>query len=86
MLLLSIIVALLGLIVCLCGALWLWFGLNPESDRYTDDGMLYPGQQRSEVLPRYIRDSRRPTLMVVIGGGIQVVAGILSLVATLPTS
>lgn len=82
MLIFSICVALLGLILSLIGAAWLWFGLDPENERYIDDGMLYPGQQTSEVLPRYIKDSRRPTLIVLIGGGVQVLGGILSLIAT----
>lgn len=83
MLLASIVVALVGLVLSLAGAAWLWFGLDPENVRYLDDGLLYPGRQQSAVLPRYIRDSRRPTLMVVVGGGVQVIGGILSLAAAL---
>lgn len=69
----SLLVALLGLVLSLGGAAWLWFGLDPESERYQADGMLHPGVQRSKVLPRYIADSRRPTLLVVLGGALQVV-------------
>lgn len=77
----ALIVTLLGLSLSLVGAAWLQWGIDPEDERFTDDGMLYPGRQRSEVLPRYIHAQKRPTLLVVIGGGVQVLGGVLALLA-----
>lgn len=77
----SLVAALLGLALSLWGAVWLWFGLDPDEKRYKDDGMLYPGPQKSQVLPRYIADSRRPTLLVAMGGVVQVFAGVMALIA-----
>ncbi|MBL3699255.1 hypothetical protein EV139_0884 [Leucobacter luti] len=77
----SLVAALLGLALSLWGAVWLWFGLDPDNERYKDDGMAYPGTQESQVLPRYIADSRRPTLLVAVGGAVQVAAGVLALIS-----
>jgi hypothetical protein len=40
-------------------ALWLLAASNPDNERYTDDGTLYPGPQRSQVVPALVRDQRK---------------------------
>lgn len=76
--LIALICALIGLVLSLVGAVWLWFGLDPDKEKYKNEGQLHPGEQQSITLPKYISDSRKPTLLVAIGGGVQVIAGILA--------
>ena len=60
------VVTLGGTLLSLAGAAWLFFGISPTDPAYSDDGMLYPGPQRSEVLPRFIRAQQRPWVAVLI--------------------
>jgi hypothetical protein len=77
----ALLVTLAGTVLSLGGAAWLFFGIRPDNPAYEDDGMLYPGQHRSEVLPRFIRAQQRPSVLVLIGGGVQVLGGALTLLA-----
>lgn len=75
----ALIITLVGLGASLCGAVWLQWGIKPDDSRFTDDGLIYPGQQTSRVLPNYIKAQQTPTLLVVVGGGIQVFGGVCAL-------
>lgn len=77
----ALIVTLCGTALSLVGAVWLFFGIRPDDPAFTDDGMLYPGQQRSQVLPRFIRAQQRPSVLVLVGGGVQVLGGVLAILA-----
>lgn len=79
----ALVLTLVGLVASLSGAVWLLFGIRPDDQRFLDDGPLYPGQQQSLVLARFIRAQRKPTLLVVIGGGLQVLGGVLAITAAL---
>lgn len=78
----ALIVTLVGLGISLCGAGWLQWGIDPEDERFTDDGQLYPGPQTSKVLPKYIKAQQAPTLLVVVGGGVQVLGGVCAIIAS----
>lgn len=77
----ALIITLVGLVASLCVAVWLQWGIKPDDPRFTDDGMLYPGRQASRVLPNYIKAQQSPTLLVVVGGGIQILGGVLAVIS-----
>lgn len=77
----ALIITLVGLIASLCGAVWLQWGIKPDDQRFTEDGMLYPGRQASRVLPKYIKAQQSPTLLVVVGGGIQILGGVFAVIS-----
>ncbi|MFQ1002626.1 hypothetical protein [Modestobacter sp. SSW1-42] len=79
----ALVLTLIGLVVTLIGGGWLLWGIDPADEKYNDDGPLYPGQQRSQVLPRFIQAQRRPTVLVVMGGVVQVAGGVLAIIAAL---
>lgn len=70
-----------GLAASLVGAGWLLFGIRADDPRFTHDGQLFPGEQSSVVLPAFIRAQQRPTMLVVLGGGVQVVGGVLAIIS-----
>lgn len=78
----ALVITVLGLAISLAGAGWLLVKIRPDDPRYVDDGMLFPGPQHSVVLPRFIRDQQRPSIVVVIGGGLQVLGGVLAIWAS----
>lgn len=77
----ALFITLVGLVASLCGAAWLQWGIKPDDPRFKDDGMLYPGRQASRVLPKYIKAQQSPTLLVVVGGGIQILGGVLAMIS-----
>lgn len=77
----ALVATLAGLTLSLAGAAWIQWGINPHDPQFSDEGDLFPGPQRSKVLPRYIKAQQRPTLLVVIGGGVQIVGGVLAVIA-----
>lgn len=76
-----VIAAAIGALVTLVGAIWLWRGFGPGNERYKDDGLLYPGQQESTVLPNLLRDRQKVMAVIAGGGAIQFVGSCLALVA-----
>ena len=83
MVLVAAIVAVVGALITSVGSGWLWLGFKPDNPRYTDDGMLYPGRQRSMVLPALLMDQQRVTALIASGGGVQLVGTVLALTAAL---
>jgi len=77
----TVVLGILGALVSLIGALWLLLGFSPGSERYTDDGMLYPGPQRSQVVPRLLRDQRRVSAVIVTGTALQLLAAVFGVLA-----
>jgi len=77
----ALIITLVGLVASLWGAVCLQWGIKPDDPRFTDDGMLYPGRQSSGVLPNYIQAQQSPTLLVVVGGGVQILGGVLAVIS-----
>jgi len=63
----ALLLGVVGAAFNLVAAVWLVMGSNPESERYTDDGELYPGRQVSRVVPNLVRDQRKIAALVVIG-------------------
>jgi hypothetical protein len=47
----ALLLGAVGAAFNLVAAVWLVMGSDPESERYTDDGELYPGRQVSRVVP-----------------------------------
>lgn len=82
MLIASLIITLAGAGLSLAGSAWLFLGFRPDDKRYTDEGMLYPGPQSSRVVSNLLRDQRRPAALVVAGGSLQLIAGVVALVAS----
>ncbi|MDN5759525.1 MAG: hypothetical protein L0H59_13515 [Tomitella sp.] len=70
-----------GAVVNLAGAAWMLCGFNPDSPRYTDDGPLYPGGQKSSVVPRLLQDQRRVAAVAVIGSTLLTVGAVLVFIA-----
>jgi len=77
----ALIFAAIGTLLGLAAALWLLLGSNPNSERYRDDGPLYPGRQRSKVGPVIVREQRQIAGLVTAGSTFQVTAAILALLA-----
>jgi hypothetical protein len=78
---LTVILTVIGAAVNGAAAVWLLAASNPDNERYTDDGMLYPGRQRSQVVPALVRDQRKIAALTVLGTTILVVAAILEFAA-----
>lgn len=76
------VVAVVGAVLTLGAAAWLFFGFKPDNPRYVEDGMLYPGEQTSTVVPNLLHDQRRATALALAGGAVQVVATVLALIST----
>ncbi|SHP28707.1 Uncharacterised protein [Mycobacteroides abscessus subsp. abscessus] len=74
------ITAALGALVTLIGSI-LMVRIRPDNPRYQDDGLLYPGQQESKVVPALLHDQQSATALIAAGGAIQLVATVLALVA-----
>ena len=74
---LTVILTVIGAAVNVAAALWLLAASNPDNERYTDDGTLYPGPQRSQVVPALVRDQRKIAALTMLGTTILVVAAIL---------
>ena len=72
--------AMAGCAVSAAGAVWLLVGFSPDNPKYLDDGPLYPGQQRSQVLPQLLRDQRGVAVLVVFGASVQLAGAVLSVV------
>lgn len=72
--------AMAGCAVSAAAAVWLLVGFSPDNPKYLDDGPLYPGQQRSQVLPQLMRDQRGVAALVVLGGSVQLAGAVLSIV------
>jgi hypothetical protein len=76
----ALILAVIGTALGLGAALWL-LGSNPDSERYSDDGMLYPRLQRSKVGPVIVREQRRIAGLVVAGNPFQLAGAVLAFLA-----
>lgn len=72
--------AMVGCAVSAAAAVWLLVGFSPENPKYVDDGMLVPGQQRSQVLPQLLKDQRGVAALVVFGASVQLAGAVLSVV------
>lgn len=72
--------AVAGCAVSAVGAVWLLVGFSPNNPKYVDDGMLYPGVQRSQVLPQLLKDQRGVASLVVIGTTLQLGGAVLTIV------
>lgn len=77
----ALVLALVGLVLTTAGSVWLLFGFSPTNPRYVDDGMLYPGNQRSKVIPNLLRDQRKVSALIVLGAAIQVVGGVFAVLS-----
>lgn len=78
----AVALTLVGVVLSTIGAAWLVFGFKPTNPRYFDEGEeLLVGPQRSRSVPNLLADQRRPLGFVAAGGGVQVLGGVLSLVA-----
>jgi hypothetical protein len=73
-----IITTVIGAALNFYAAWWLVKSSNPTDPRYTDDGMLYPGQQRSAVVPNLVRDQRRIGAVVAVGNTFLLVGATLA--------
>lgn len=80
------VVAVVGALVTAGAAVWSWLGFSADNPKYHDDGMLYPGPQRSQVLPALLRDQRRVTSVLAVGGALQLVGTVLALVAAIAST
>lgn len=78
----ALVLAMTGAAVSVGAAVWL-LKSDPNDPKYTDDGPLYPGEQRSLVGPRIIREQRSAAAWVTIGATFQLVGAVLALVAFL---
>lgn len=76
------IIELSGCALSINAAVWLLVGFSPNNPKYSNDGPLYPGMQRSLALPQLMKDQRGVAALVVIGASIQMVGAVLSLVAS----
>lgn len=72
-----LVIAIVGAVSTLAGAIWL-LGMRPE--KYSDDGQLYPGSQVSLAVPALMRAQRWPLALTVLGGAVQLGAASLALV------
>lgn len=77
----ALVLTLIGLVVTTAGAVWLVFGFSPTNPRYVDDGQLYPGPQKSTVVPNLLRDQRKVSALVAFGAAIQVAGGVFAILA-----
>jgi hypothetical protein len=82
MLVAAVILTAIGAASAAGGAAWLFFGISPNDLRFVSDGMLYPGEQESSVMPALIRAQRKPAALVALGTSIQLVGAVLAIVAT----
>ena len=71
--------AMAGCAVSAVAAVWLLVGFSPDNPKYVDDGQLYPGVQRSQVLPQLMRDQRGVAALVVAGAAVQLLGAVLSI-------
>jgi hypothetical protein len=74
-----------GLVLSLAGAggamvaaVWLLLGFRPEN--YRDDGMLFPGQQESQVVPKLLRDQGKVAALVVASASCQLLGLVFGLI------
>lgn len=72
--------AMAGCAVSAAAAVWLVVGFSPDNPKYVDDGQLYPGTQRSQVLPQLLKDQRGVAALVVLGASVQLGGAVLSIV------
>lgn len=72
--------ALAGCAVSAGAAVWLLVGFSPNNPKYVDDGTLYPGVQRSQVLPQLLKDQRGVAATVVFGTTLQLGGAVLTVV------
>lgn len=79
----ALIVTLAGATFSVIGAFWLLFGFSPKNPRYTDDGGLYPGMQVSKVVPNLLADQRKVAALIAFGAAVQMVGGVLAILAFL---
>jgi hypothetical protein len=73
----ALVLTAIGAVLNVGAAVWLLAASNPDSERYTDDGMLYPGQQRSRVVPALVRDQRKIAALTVLGTTLLLVAAVV---------
>ena len=78
----ALVLALAGATVSLGAAVWL-LRSDPNDPKYGDDGELYPGRQQSLIGPLIVREQRRVAAWVTIGATLQLVGGVLALIAFL---
>lgn len=77
----ALVLTLVGALATLAGAVWLLVGFRATDARFTDDGMLYPGGQTSQVVPNLLRAQGRVGVLVAAGAAVQLVGAVLALVA-----
>ena len=80
----SLWLAMAGCAVSAGAAVWLLVGFSPDNPRYVDDGPLYPGVQRSQVLPRLMNDQRWVAALIVLGAAVQLLGAVMAIVAAQP--
>jgi hypothetical protein len=78
---LALWLAVAGCAVSAAGAVWLLLGFKPDNPRYLDDGMLYPGVQRSQVVPNLLKDQRWVAALVVLGSALQLLGAVFAAVS-----
>lgn len=69
-----------GCAVSAAAAVWLLVGFSPTNPKYVNDGPLYPGDQRSQVLPQLLKDQRGVAAVVVIGAAVQLTGAVFAVV------
>lgn len=81
--LVGLVITVIGAIVNLIGACLLLWGFDESNPRYVDDGMLYPGQQTSRVVPNLLHDQRRVAVLTVVGSTLLLAGAVLVVVAAM---
>lgn len=78
---LAVSAAVLGAVGGTVAAVWLLIGFKPDNPRYTDDGVLFPGEQQSLVVPNLLRDQRKVAALVTASAICQFVGVVLGVLA-----
>jgi len=73
--------AMVGGAISVTAAVWLLVGFSPNNPRYSNDGPLYPGMQRSLAVPQLLKDQRGVAALVVTGSSIQLLGAVFALIS-----
>jgi hypothetical protein len=71
----SLVVTLLGLTLVVIGCYGLW-RIDPTESRFRSDLLDAP-----PAVPNLMKAQRRPTLLIAVGSAVQVLGGVLAVVA-----
>jgi hypothetical protein len=71
--------SVLGALGGTAAAVWLLVGFNPDNPRYVMDGMNYPGERESTVLPNLLRDQRKVAALITASTVCQLVGVVLGI-------